>query len=530
MPQRVGVDVLQRKLTLADAIELALKNNLDIEIEKSNTVIASQALRASTGYLDPTFRFQPGLARNNTPTGSVLQGSDGKLSENGLTQNFYFNQRLPWQGSRFGIDFENNRLATNNPFVNLNPYTTSRLAFNFTQPLLRGRLFDRERTEVKIRRKNVDISEIDFELKTIDVVTRVQQAYWDLVAARQDVEVQADTVEWAREQLARNKRQIDAGTLAPVEIAASEAELERRLDTWYAAVGVVTEVENNLKTLLASDRSSPIWTEELLPTAMRNEGTEPPAIIDLRDSVDRAIASRVELRAIKARQQVNDIEKKQNADLVKPQVNLVASYTSLGLGGSVREGGNPFSASNEALYERVNRLSVTSGLPPLAGTGDFGTLPGSLLGGYGTTLSNLFSGRYQSAQVGLSFDFTFRNNTAEANLAQTAVAERRLKLLQAQTEQVIESQVRNALQAIQTARQRITAAEASARAAKEKLDSEIRLFQTGESTNFLVLTRQNEFSDSRRRAVVAQLDFNKAVARLEQALGSTLNAHNVTLK
>jgi len=86
------------------------------------------------------------------------------------------------------------------------------------------------------------------------------------------------------------------------------------------------------------------------------------------------------------------------------------------------------------------------------------------------------------------------------------------------------------LQALQTARQRIAAAEASARAAKEKLDSEVRLFQSGESTNFLVLTRQNEYADSRRREVVARLDANKAVARLRQALGNTLEAHHITLQ
>mgnify|MGYP006179728631 CR=1 FL=1 len=96
--------------------------------------------------------------------------------------------------------------------------------------------------------------------------------------------------------------------------------------------------------------------------------------------------------------------------------------------------------------------------------------------------------------------------------------------------QGIEAQVRNAAQAIQTAKQRIAAAEASVRAAKEKLDSETRLFQTGESTNFLVLTRQNEYTDSRHRLLVAQLDFNRAVARLDQAIGQTLERHNVTVK
>ena len=128
-------------------------------------------------------------------------------------------------------------------------------------------------------------------------------------------------------------------------------------------------------------------------------------------------------------------------------------------------------------------------------------------------------------------DFTFRNRTAEAQNIQTAIAAKRLKNEQSRAEQTVEAQVRNALQAIQTARQRISATQAAEAAAKErKLDSETRLFQTGESTNFFVLTRQNEYLEARRRLLLAQLDFNKAVARFEQARGNTLHAHNLTLK
>jgi HAE1 family hydrophobic/amphiphilic exporter-1 len=130
----------------------------------------------------------------------------------------------------------------------------------------------------------------------------------------------------------------------------------------------------------------------------------------------------------------------------------------------------------------------------------------------------------------LTFDWTPRNRAAEAGYAQTALTERRLKLEETRLAQEIEAQVRGALQAIETARQRIAAAEASTRAAQEKLDSEIRLFQTGESTNFLVLTRQNELSDSRRRVVVANLDYNKALTALELALGVTLETRQIALK
>ena len=168
-------------------------------------------------------------------------------------------------------------------------------------------------------------------------------------------------------------------------------------------------------------------------------------------------------------------------------------------------------------------------MAPIQGSG-FGALPPSLVGGYGTSLAGVFGGNYQSVQVGVQLDFTARNRTAQANYSTSLIEAKRLKYLQSQTEQNIEAQVRNALQSIQTARQRITAAEASERAAKEKLESESRLFQTGESTNFFVLTRQNEYLDARRRAVLAHLEFNKAAARLEQAGGSTLPNHNITLK
>jgi HAE1 family hydrophobic/amphiphilic exporter-1 len=358
------------------------------------------------------------------------------------------------------------------------------------------------------------------------VVTRVEQTYWDLVAARQAVVVLSDNVEWAREQLARNKRMVSSGSLAPVEISAAEAELERRLDTYYSGVGAVTEAENALKLLLAPTREDPLWSDEIVPVDVQT--LEPRESLDLREAVGAALKQRAELRSIATRREVASVQTKLSADQVKPLVNFVAGYANAGLAGTISSAENPFSALFGTQVDRLNELSAQAGLPPISLSG-FGAPPPSLVGGYGSTLSNLFAGSYPSVQVGLSFDFNPRNRAAEANLAQSTIAERRLKLEQVRAEQLIEAQVRNAMQALETARQRIAAAEASVRAAKEKLDSETRLFQTGESTNFLVLTRQNEYADSRQREVVARLDANKAIARLRQALGATLEAHNIRL-
>lgn len=524
---RVGVGVIEHKLSLADAIQSALVNNLDIEIQRTTTATAAQAVRGAQGVFDPTFRWLPGVESRNTPTTSPLQGAGGKLSEDFLTQNFYFNQKTPWRGASFNLAFENGRQSTSNSFASLTPYLTSRLVIGFTQPLWRNRVVDAERSQLRIRRKQLNISETDFEVIVIDIVTRVEQAYWDLVAARQDVGVTADAVKLAQEQLARDERMVASGSLAPIELSASRAELERRRDTYYASVGTLTEVENNLKLFLAPDRKADLWNEQLVPTDERL--AEPSETDDFRQVVAAALKQRPEVRQVNLRQESNAIEKQLSADQTRPQMNLVASYSNSGLGGSVRQGEDPFSASTAQLYDRLNQLSTIAGLPPVS-QASFGSLPGNIIGGYGTALSGLFGGNYQSVQVGVALDLTLHNHAAQAQYAQSAIAEKRLKLEQARIEQAIEAQVRNTLQAIQTARQRVQAAQASEVAAREKLESETRLFQTGESTNFFVLTRQNEYLDSRRRVVVAVLDLNKAIARLEQAAGNTLSTHGLTLK
>jgi len=522
---RVGVGAAQRKLALREAIELALGENLDIEIEKTNRENAAQAYKGARGYLDTTLHWSPSILSAKIPTSSILMGADGVLSEHVHTENFSVRQTLPWAGAGLGVDFENSRQSSTNPFESLNPLFNSKLTVSFTQPLLRNRAIDPYRAELKIRRKRLDLSETDFALRNIDVVTRVEQAYWGLVAARQAVDVLSDSVEWARQQLAMTRRMVAAGTQAQIEVSAAEAELERRLDTYYAGIGAVTEAENGIKLLLTSSRENSLWGDEILPVDV--ETLEPPEAGDLREAVGAALKHRPEMRTIATQREVAAIQTKLGADQLKPQLNLVAGYANTGLAGTVTAG-DPLSELFGAMTNQINELSVPAGLPPIAFS--FGALPPSLAGGYGKSFSNLLSGSYPTVQVGLTLDLTPRNRAAHANLAQSAILERRLKLEQTRLELGIEAQVRNAMQALATARQRIAAAEASARAAKEKLDSETRMYQSGESTNFLVLTRQNEYADSRRRDVVARLDANKAISQLRQAVGSTLEAYKIHLQ
>jgi len=524
---RVGVSISQRPMTLKEATEIALRNNLEIEIERTNIDTQRQLLNAAKGAFDPILRYNPSYEKRNTPAASTLQAATGKLTEDYINNNFTLLGRTGWNGLNFNAAFDNTRTSTNNPFVNLNPNVNSRLALSAVLPLLRNREIDMDRAQLRIRAKQIGVSELDLELRAIDVISRVEQGYWDLAAARQAVQVAADGVSLSDEQLGRTTRQIEAGTLAPVELPASKSELERRKDTYYANLDALNTIENGLKMLLSPSRDNDIWKDELVPS---DKTPVMPAELELlADAVKTAIAKRPELKQVAQRREVNEVQSRFNKDQLKPQVNLVGSYTNSGLAGLIGTADNPFSSSNGPLYNRLNQLSAVAGLPPLE-LPSFGSLPGFLVGGYGQALQSLFGGRFPSLQVGVQFDLNLRNQTAQANLAQTAIAEKRLNLEKTRSEQIIDMQVRNALQSLQASRQRITAATAAVAASQEKLDSESRLFQSGESTNFLVLTRQNELLESRRRALVAQLEFNKAAARLEQAKGETLETYQITVR
>jgi len=522
---RVGVGGEELRLTLDVALDMALHNNLAIEVERTTIESAGQALKGAKGAFDTVALWAPSMSDATTPTTNTLFAPDGKLKDKAVNWNMGMRQKTPWNGVSLNVSFDNSRQTTTNAFTALNPYYSTRLTAAISAPLWRGRAIDRERAEIRIRSKAVEQSRADFETRVVEVVTVVQSAYWDLAASIEDARVAEMGVRLAREQLERTRRAIDAGTLAPVETAASEAELQRRVDTYVSSVGAVTVAENALKNLVSPSREDSIWNKRLIPVDTR--ALEVPET-DVTAGMASALKRRPELRSIDLQKAQAGVQRKLASDATRPTVSLTGAYSVAGLAGAQAQSANPIGSLFGAITNRVNTLSEIQGLPALPPSSG-GGIPPSLVGGYTQSVSNLFSADYPTVQAGIVIEWNPRNRTAEAALAQAALAERRLNLLRRQVEQGIEAEVRNALQGLSTARQRIAAARASERAAQEKLESEIRLFQTGESTNFMVLTRQNELIDSKRRAITSALLLNRAVALAQKAVGTALAAHNITL-
>ncbi len=515
-----------RSLSLPDAIREALQHNPNIEVERISVDIAEESVDSARGFHDTTLSFSPSLEDRNVPVSSVLQGAGGKLSEDLFRVDFSAVKALPETGGRLSFRFENARTSSTNLFVNLNPFVQSQFVAAFEQPLIRNRSTDTARNRVRVSQKTVELSESVFEERVVEVVSEVQRAYWSLVFARRDLEVREEAVVLAQRQLEMNRRMVSAGALAQVEISAAVAELERRRGDSFAARSLVTQAENRIRSLISQDRASSWWSVQIMPVG----GDLPaPPLTPLSDAVESALQQRPELRSMESRLEINGINLQLRQDQTKPRLDLVASYGQTGLAGSLRAEENPFSSLNDPLFERVNQLSQAQGLGPIQPQ-SLGVLPSFLIGGYGSTLSNLFDTSFRTVQVGVKFDLTPRNRTAQAELAKVSLERRQLQSQRKLSKMLIEADVRNVVDALETARQRLEASRAEAGARQEKLASETRLFENGESTNFLVLTRQNEYSEARVSQVRARADLNLAVAEYHRAVGGLLETWGISLQ
>ena len=524
---RIGVDESQPlALTLFDAVKLALENNPEIEVERINVQQSEYDLFAARGSRDITTSAQTFYEHRTVPVGSVLAGgADGSLTTKSLNYDFAAQQLLP-TGGQWLAQLTNSRADTNSQFVSLNPQYNTAINIQIRQPVMRNFSIDDARRRISIANRRLDLSDSQFRQKAIDIVSRVERSYWDLVFALKDVQSRREAVELARTQLETNQRKVKEGTLAPIELVSVEVEIEKRNETVLTALESVTRAENALKQLMLPDRESKVWNQPIIPTEspdLRNLS------LSLADATAAAFVNRPELGQNNLQKEINKVDVKFFENQTKPQVDLIASYTSTGLAGAQSLTGNPFTSTTGLLIDRVNALSDLSGLPAVV-LPPAAPLPDFLVGGYGQSLKNLLSNDFRTIRFGVSFSFPLRNRTAEGQLGRALAEGRKIDSQRKNIEQAIEVEVRNAIQTVDTARQRVETTRASREAAQKQFESEQRRFQAGLSTTYFVLERQNTLSEARGRELRAITDYNKAVSDLQRVMGTTLTTANVELK
>ena len=534
LPARVGVSSAPLSITLADAIRMTLEQNNDVSIARLDTDAARQNVRAAEGVYDPRVTPNFGYERRVSANTSAIGGAtEGRLEQTEIAGGVGLTGRTPWAGGRFTVDFGSSRLDTSNEFARLNPEFPSALRATYTQPLFRNRNIDLERRNILLARRAVDLTDAQLEQVVMDQLTLVEQAYWDLAFAARNLDVLTSALAQARGQVASNERQAKEGTLAPIDVVEAQTQVSRFMLAVASAQQSLTEAENRLKRLMLANRSAAAWNQPIVLTNLI-ERKPPPMALD--EAIKLALLRRPELRALDSTRAQNAVDQAFFRDQTKPQMNVLGGYTLSGLAGE------PLSSASEppvgavdpdaALLARLNELSVLAALTPLPTPPPptDATVPPFFVGGYWTSLSNLFARRFPTAVVQLQMELPLRNRTARANLARSEIVATQIERQRQALEQAIESEVRDTLQAVRSSEQRLEAASSARRYALEQYESERRRFDSGISTVFLVLERQTTFVTAQAAELRARADLNQAIAQLERAVGGTLVWHGVKLQ
>lgn len=495
--KRVGVDPRRTKaLTLNNAIRLALQSNNEVEVARNDVKIAESKLRSLLGFYDPVFTATPKYTNNVQPQPSTLGGADlsGVTKNNTFKADLSLDKPIKQGGGNFNVFFNNTRDYTSSLFSRLNPTFSTNFGFSFRQPVWRNRKIDENRRRIRIQRKIISQSDADFRKKVIEIISQVQRNYWDLFFALSDQQNRVVNLNLAKENLRQIDAKIAAGSAAPLQRAEVNTELANRESELLVASQQVSIAENSLKRLLLKDLNSPEWSDSFVPTDQPVFSTTP---INLDSAIKDAIANRPELRRLRLQSDINTIDIDYFKNQIKPRVDFTTTYRMIGLSGAA-----------------TGRIASN-------------TIPSRFRGGYSQSLQNLFSNNTRSFEVGVTLTFPLRNKTAEANLATAEFQKQRIAAQKRLQEQSVITEVRNAVQVVETARQRVLTSRRARKNAEIQLEGERKLYNVGRSTTFLLFQRENALTKAKNTEMRSKTDYNKALADLQKATSTTLRANNI---
>ncbi|MFN8005880.1 MAG: TolC family protein [Terriglobia bacterium] len=486
------------RLTEADAVRLVLQNNLDIVVDMDDPRIAQYAIEKGYGIFDPKLTSFLQMNRTSNPQNNAV--TSGRIAYEQLQDqaNFGFTQLLP-TGTKYEFDYTNFRQSSNSLYDVVLPSLNSGLRALVTQPLLKNFGLLVNKRPVLIARNNKDISDYIFATQLIAVVNQVQRLYWDIVFARDDIQVKQRSLDLATKIHEDNKRQVEIGTLAPIELVKSESEIANRKEELIVAQYTLEQLENTIKKVISAQRDPGQISAKIEPldkTLSPNDYKD----IDVAREVSYAIESRPEIKQYKKDLDNQEINRRYFKNQLLPTVNLNMSYGTNALAGQ-------------------SRLFLPDG------TFVYG--PNT---GFWDAMNQLFNNRFPTYGASINIEIPIKNRSAQADYAQAQLlksqSEKRLRAL----EQQIALEVRNAFTTLEMNRAQIDATRKARELAERNLDAEQKKFQLGTSTIRFVLEEQRNLSIAQTNEVRALTDFTKSKADLDRAVGRTLDIQSIKIE
>jgi outer membrane protein len=501
VPGAPAIDGDTLVLDLSDAYVLALQRNLDLQIGRYDLAIAGDGILAQTGVFDPSLDFSVSGDSTQSPSATQLEGAEVSVSRS-ATFSLALTQLLP-TGTQVSVEAGSRRSETNSQFYFLNPYWGSSFNLSLTQPLLEGFGTTVNRSAIIIAKNNRDQTTAAFEQLVVGTLLDVENAYWDLVAARWEIQVKEQSLELAERLLSETKERVRVGTSAPIDTVQSESTAAARRQELITARISAANAEDTLKAVLGFDEPdewmTPIETTEKLPLD--------PIPTALGSSIETALARRPELRQQKL--SIGALE--QNMLLARnallPRLDLQARYGWSGVGGTsllLDENGDPV-------------------VDPDTGK------PLKVAGGIGDSWTQIGNFDYPGWSLGLMLSMPIGNNQAKGELAQRRYYVEQGKTRLRALEQQIILEVRRAVRTVEDGVAAIDAAEAARHFAERNLEAEQTKFQNGLSTNYQVSKIQEDLALAQLTEINARTIYRKAIAGLHYATGTLLESHDVKI-
>lgn len=470
-------------LSLDEAVERALENNVDIAVQRYNPEIAAQSVVSAEGYYDP-FLFS-NLQHSSTDTKGTSSLSGGDVI-NTKTQVWNFGAGLPIKtGAQLDVTWNNNRRDSNNIFTSFNPIYNSFLSFNLTQPLLQNFKIDTPRRQLRLSKINRQLSDIDFRQSVINTVATTKLYYYDLIYAIDNLRAANDSLNLAKKLLEENEIRVKVGTMAPLDIVEARAEVAARQEAVIVAENVLANSADNLKRVIFPQNDPEMWATRIVPTT---HPVAEPVPVDLNSAVENALENRTDVVAARKALERSDLDVLYRENQAMVQLDFVAGYGASGAGGTeiVRD-------------------------PPFGGE-----IVETIPGGYGDALSEVFGRDFPTWNVGVQVSYAIPNRTQKALRAQARLSREQALVSLRRLEFAVAQEVRTAGRAVLSGYQRVAAATASRELMAERLDAEQKKFDAGMSTNFLVTQAQRDLATQEALELQAIAEYRKSVVNFQR--------------
>lgn len=546
-------------LSMNDAVALALENNLDIAIQRYNRSIAdTDILRSKAGA--SILGINAGIVQNTpggtaggiggsivgsgpggTSAGSAGAGAglaglvtttlglgptitsfdpllSGTLSidhnriqctspfcgsiQNTGTANFSYLQGFH-TGTNLSLGFNNSRVTTNSPFTTFSPTLNSNFRFELTQHLLQGLGFAPNTRFIRIAKNDREISDVAFRLQTITTVAQIENMYWDLVFAYENVRVAQESLAFAQKTLSDTQKQVQIGTLAPIEVVRAQSTVATDQQQLTLAKTTLELQQLLMKNALSRTLVDPRLADaEVIPTSTMQVPEQEP-VTPTQDLVNDALSHRPELAEARINLTNQAISNKAIRNSLLPSLDLFAYYGGSGIGGAQ----NPSATCSSSTQQFCT--------PP-------GTFPAT---SYGSTLASLVDSTAPDKGFGATLTIPIRNRAAQATQVRSDLELRQGQMRLQQIENLVRVEVRNAQFAVQQNRASVASAQAAVELARQSLDAEQKKYNLGASTSTLVLQNQTSLAQAESTLVSGLAAYEKARIELDRATGLLLE-HN----